>query len=269
MKKLLPILLVVVLAACSRVEPNHAGVLMQNYGKAGKADFTIVTGKVNTSAWGTELYQVPLYEKRASFADNAADGEQQKDFLTLQAADKTAFTSRPSYSYKVTKDRAIDVVFNNMHLKDEDFMKGLENNVLETRIYDIMKDVNRSFTTDTLMSVRGSTLYEKTVRDMVAKAFDEVGVQLLTFTAQLEFSKKVTDKIDTRNEVNQNVSVIDQRIIEQKKQNELAALQAEENIIKSRGITPQILSQMAVEKWDGKLPATWSGSNLPFVKVIP
>jgi len=45
-------------------------------------------------------------------------------------------------------------------------------------------------------------------------------------------------------------------------------LQAQENIIKSRGITPELLQQQAIEKWDGKLPSTWAGSTLPFVKNI-
>jgi len=48
----------------------------------------------------------------------------------------------------------------------------------------------------------------------------------------------------------------------------LAALKAEENVILSRGITPQILQQQALEKWDGVLPTTISGSSLPFVKNI-
>ena len=65
MKKHLTILaLAVLLTACSRVEPNQAGVLMENYGRNGKADFSIVTGRVWTIAPGTELYQVPLWEQR-------------------------------------------------------------------------------------------------------------------------------------------------------------------------------------------------------------
>lgn len=36
------------LASCERVAPNYAGVLMENYGKEGKSDFKIVSGKVST-----------------------------------------------------------------------------------------------------------------------------------------------------------------------------------------------------------------------------
>ena len=63
--------------------------------------------------------------------------------------------------------------------------------------------------------------------------------------------EKVKDKIDQRNEVNTNVSVIDQKILEQKKQNELAELQAQELIIRSEGLTPEILTEMYIQKWNG------------------
>lgn len=55
---------------CARVEPNQAGVLMENYGKEGKSDFSIVSGKVWLFAPGTELYKVPLFEQRATFDKN-------------------------------------------------------------------------------------------------------------------------------------------------------------------------------------------------------
>ena len=40
---------------------------MENYGKEGKEDFKIVSGKVSTWEWGTELFQVPLFEQRGGF----------------------------------------------------------------------------------------------------------------------------------------------------------------------------------------------------------
>ena len=94
---------VVLFASCERVAPNYAGVLMENYGKQGKEDFKIVAGKVSTWELGTELFQVPLFDQRGEFSDP----------VTLKAADNTEFTARPTYSYKVMKNRAIDIVFDN------------------------------------------------------------------------------------------------------------------------------------------------------------
>ena len=157
MKKLFTFLTIISITllttSCSWVKPNYAGILMQNYGKNGKSDFTIVTGKVWTAAPGTELFQTPLFDQRGEFVDS----------LHLKAADNTQFTARPSYSFKVIKDRAIDVVFDNKHLDEsgDDFVQSLEDNILEPRIYDLIKEESRKYKTDELMADGGSLLFEK------------------------------------------------------------------------------------------------------------
>lgn len=247
MKKLFFIAVVAfaTLTSCERVAPNYQGVLMENYGKDGKSDFSLVKGKVNTMSPGTELFQVPLFEQRAKFESS----------LNLKAADNTAFNSKPSYSYSVIENRAVDVVFQNKQLgSGDEFMKALEDNILETKIYDIMKEESRRYTTDSLMANGGSLKFEERVQDLVKKEFEAKGLLLVTFSAQLDFSEKVTAKIDSRNEVNTNISVLDQQIEEQKKRNELEKLKTEQNIIRSQGITPQLLQEQFIEKWDGKTP---------------
>jgi hypothetical protein len=247
MKKLsLMLLLVAVLTGCgTRVQPNYAGVLMENYGKDGKSDFSLQKGRVNTWAWGSELYQVPLWEQRASFAEP----------VTLKAADNTEFTSSPLYSFKIIEKRAVDVVFDNKQLgSGSDFIQELQDNILETKILDIMKEVSRSYTTEDLMANGGSIAFENKVQDLVLKEFENRGIELISFSTQLNFSEKVTAKIDSRNEVNTNISVLDQKIEEQKKQNELEELVKQQNLIRSAGITPALLQQQFIEKWDGKTP---------------
>ena len=117
--------LIVSLAACSRVEPNQAGVLMQNYGRNGKSDFAIVVGRVWTAMPGTQLYQVPLWEQRGQF----------ENVLLLKAADNTEFSATPVYSFRVVKERAVDVVFDNKQLgSDDGFIDSLEDNILEPNL---------------------------------------------------------------------------------------------------------------------------------------
>lgn len=246
MKKVALLLIgTIVIASCEFVKPNYQGVLMENYGKSGKSDFSLVKGKVNTWGAGTELFEVPLFEQRAKF-----DGA-----ITLKASDNTDFSCKPNYSYSVIEQRAVDVVFQNKQLgSGDEFMKSLEDNILEAKIYDIMKEESRKYTTDSLMANGGSLRFEENVQDLVSKEFNNRGLSLTTFSAQLDFSDKVKAKIDTRNEVNTNLSVLDQQIQEQRKRNELAQLKAEENKILSSGITPQLLQQQFIEKWDGHAP---------------
>lgn len=246
MKKLITSFFVItILASCERVAPNYFGVLMEGYGKNGKSDYSLQKGRVNTMAPGSELFQVPAFEQRANF----------EIILHLKAADNTEFTSKPIYTYKAMESRVTDLVFQNARLgSGDEFMRSLENNVLEPHIYDLIKEESRKYITDTLMSNGGSLKFERLCQEKVKKALEDKGLELITFSANLDFSAKVKTKIDTRNEVNTNISVIDQQIIEQRKKNELAELKSLENIIQSRGITPQLLQQQFIQKWDGKTP---------------
>lgn len=236
-------------SSCERVAPNYAGVLMENYGKNGKEDFTIVSGRVSVFEPGTELFQVPLFDQRGEFSKP----------VVLKAADNTEFTARPTYSYKVIKNRAIDVVFDNKHVKDSEtengkdgFMQSLEDNILEPRIYDLIKEESRKYKTDSLMADGGSLSFEKELENIVRDEFERRGLLLQSFSAQLEFSDKVKEKIDNRNEVNTNITVLDQQIEEQKKRNELERLKTEQALIQSQGLTKEILYKKFIDKWDGK-----------------
>lgn len=251
---------IMTLTSCERVAPNFAGVLMENYGKNGKSDYSRQQGRVSTIAPGTELFQVPLYEQRADFGDR---------ILHLKAADNTEFTAKPLYSYKAIDNRVVDLVFQNARLGGgDDFMKALEDNVIEPHIYDLIKEESRKYITDSLMASGGSLKFEQVVQELVRKSFEDKGLQLLTFSANLDFSEKVKQKIDTRNEVNTNVSVIDQQIIEQKKRNELARLQTEYNKILSEGLTEQILTKQFIDKWDGKTPLYGGQVPVTLMKAI-
>jgi len=266
MKKVLGLLLgLMLLTSCERVAPNYYGVLMENYGKNGKDDYSKQQGRVSTMSPGTELFQVPAWEQRGVFTNE--EGEERT--LSIKAADNTAFTSKPLYSYKVIPSKVVDVVFQNARLgSGDDFMKALQDNVLEPRIYDIIKEASRAYTTDSLMANGGSLKFEQYVQAIVKKEFEKSGLELISFSLNLDFSKKVKAKIDSRNEVNTNISVLDQQIAEQKKRNELEALKTEQNKIRSAGITPQLLQEQAIRKWNGKLPTTYSGGSLPFVKTV-
>lgn len=113
---------------------------------------------------GHRTFQVPLFDQRGEFAEA----------VTLKAADNTEFKACPTYSYKVIKDRAIDVVFDNKHIgRGSDFMSSLEDNILEPRIYDLIKEESRKHKTDSLMADGGSLVFEKRLEQIVDMEFEK------------------------------------------------------------------------------------------------
>lgn len=161
MKKIKPTLVLVAflfLSACERVAPNYYGVLMENCGKNGKSDYSRQQGRVTTAGACTELFQVPAFEQRADFGDRV---------LHLKAADNTEFSAKPLYSYKAKEDRVVDLVFQNARLgSGDDFMRALEDNVLEPHIYDLIKEESRKYVTDSLMANGGSLRFEEAVQEL-------------------------------------------------------------------------------------------------------
>lgn len=85
-----------------------------------------------------------------------------------------------------------------------------------------------------------------------------IGVLIILSTIIYFFYKLIKnlkdEKIDSRNEVNTNISVLEQKIEEQKKNNELERLKTEQALIQSRGLTKEILYKQFIDKWDGKTP---------------
>lgn len=271
------IVFIVMFWSCERVAPNYQGVLMENYGKNGKSDFSLQKGKVWVAAPGTELFQVPLWEQRGVFKNE--DGSDR--ILHLKSADNTEFSSRPMYSFKAIESRCVDIVFENKQLSsNDDFMEALMDNILETKIYDIMKEVSKTYTTQSLMetitlsdgtTTSGSLKYEKAVESILKKEFETKGLELMTFSCQLEFTEAVTKKIDSRNEVNTNVQVIDQKIIEQTKQLELSRITAEIEMVplviaKRNGVLDEYIKLKAYEAWTITKQPIYGNSPISFLK---
>lgn len=231
------------LSGCQRVEPNNAGVLMENYGKDGKADFQVVSGKVYTFWFGTELYTIPLFEQRYN-----AD-----DVITLKSGDSTQFNVKPIYSYRVIKERAVDVVFDSKQVMGDDKgkMTSIETNILNPRITEIIRTALSKEKSTDLMSEGGSVKFNENIRKQVKDEFERRGFELISFSAMLDYSSEVKEIINKRNQSNTSLETIESEIIQAKKKLELERINADIAIVKSQGLTKEILQQQFIEKWNG------------------
>lgn len=239
------------LSSCDYVQPNYVGVKQENYGKEGKADFHLVKGKVNTWGPGTELYQVPLFEQTGGGFEKP---------LNLKSSDNQPFTALPKYSFEIIEEKAIDVVFYNKHLgKDEEFLQGLQDKVIEPRMYDVIKEKSREKLNDSLM--KGNLAFEKWCTLEITKLLAEKGIRLITFSLNLDFPKAVSQKLEQRSEMNSNLENLKIKVAEQKLKNELAEAEVQGKLIYSRGLTKEILQEQWIKKWDGVLPNTITGNS--------
>lgn len=270
MKKTIKLLALIIsvgilMSSCSTVvQPNYGGVLMQNYGKSGKSDYSEQFGRVSDWGFGTQLFQVPLWQQRASVEDT----------LHMQDSKNNVMTCYPKYAYSILKGRLVDVVFNNSQIAKQNssdggsFLKNIEDNVLEMAIYDIIKEQSRKHLADSLMNNGGSLKFEKECEDIIRTFFESKGFKLDAITIQLTYSNKIMETLDKRLEVSTSVSTLDQEIIQQLKINQLEELRTDFALIQSRALTPEILEARRIARWDGHYPMYYSGNGLPLPMIM-
>lgn len=71
-----------------------------------------------------------------------------------------------------------------------------------------------------------------------------------------EFNKAIEDK-----------KIAEQGALAAKFTLERMKLEAEAQVIKQASLSPMVLQEMAINKWDGKMPQYFSGSQLPFITI--
>lgn len=134
------------------------------------------------------------------------------------------------------------------------------NEVIEEVLFTHVKNAYRiklsNYTTDELVSKREE--FEKATEDYLREVLLKENFELGEMTSGLKYPASLEASITAKNEAVQK---------SQKAQNELELVKAEAekmlvaaraekeaNLLKTQALTPQVLEQLWIEKWDGHLP---------------
>ena len=246
------IFVLTILGSRERVEPNEIGVLVQNYGKDIKEDYSVTTGRVFTFVPGTYLYKIPSYEQRSTIDEP----------IVSKTSDNSEFVIRFNYSYKVDPTQVQKVIREHSNIfKEGNDLKEVEKRSLNIIISDVVREIISETTSTSLMSVGGTTSFNKEARKRIDAAFKARGFILQNFSPVLEASKSVKSSIDARNQADSEIATLDSKITQAEKQAKLSKIQAETNIISGQAITDQELKKLLIEKWNGQLPTTYVCSD--------
>ena len=238
MKKILMgLILSTMVISCSRVEPNYEGVLMENYGRNGKEDFSTVTGKQWVISPGTQLYQVPMFE---------TSGDPQA--VQVSAKDAGVFTVDPSYQYQPIRGKGVDIVFNYKHLgidEPEVMMDNVENAILNKIVTNAYREEARNYTTDSLMNNLGK--FELSVQSRLKEEFKTKFFDLTTLTSGLKPPASMLKAVEDRNKAIQEANRVKNELETSRMLLEKAKIDAETNKVQSVGLTREILMQQYIE----------------------
>jgi len=249
------LLAVITITSCTRIAPGSVGVKVNQFGSdKGVMDATECTGFVWYNPIKYDIYEFPVtiqhkeYVEAESFIVNSKDGAE--------------FHVSPIINYSVRPDKVVDVF---KSYKKE--LPELEAGFIKTAVYDAFRIATNAFTLDSLISNRGG--YEKMVRTLLDKELLSNGFLISQFTSNLVYPETFKRAIESKNAMVQQaqqaenqvkLSEANARIQIAKAEGNAKSLviqaeaDAQANKLRQQSLTPLLIQQQFIEKWNGVLP---------------
>lgn len=254
---------------CTRVDSSEVGIRFNKLSltEQGKLDASPVTGYVFYNPITTAVHTYPTFVQRVDYEP-----------FTVNTKDAAIFTMDPTMAYYLNRDKAAEVFF-----KYRKSLEEIQEGYMRTVIYDAYRVTANAYTSDELMANRAN--FEQEVRIMLDSTLTQEGFTVTEFTSQITPPESLRKMIDAKNaavqaalkaenEVKQ--AEANAKIAVAKAQGEAKAMkikadaEAYYNRTISASLSPMVIQEDFIEKWDGKLPTYMIGGNGGNVmKVLP
>lgn len=245
---------VISLSSCrERIDAGYEGIKVNLYGSdKGVDEVSLVTGTVWYNPITTKIYEYPTFVQTVDYAP-----------FSINAKDGSSFTVDPTISLKIVDGKSAEVF---KKYRKEDITE-----VINTTLYNYVRNAFRiqlnNYTTDELVSKREE--FEKAIEDRLAEELFAENFQLEQMTSGLQYPQTLVNAIDAKNAAVQEAQKAQNEVLKIKAEAEkkIAAAKGEAQALKIKGdaeaeynrkiaasLSPLIVQQMMLEKWDGKLP---------------
>lgn len=229
------------LVTIERIDAGYVGIKVNLVGNnRGVDDITEVTGWVLYMPLFTQIHEFPTFT-------------QVKDYepFHVNAKDGSEFTVDPTFSYYVNKDM-VPRMFSQYRRN----LSELENGYIRNVIMDSYRIIANQFSSDSLISNR--QLFETRIQTMLQEELSKEGFIFQQLTSNLTAPQSLKDAIDAKNRTTQEAYQAENKLrqAEAEAKAKIIAAEAEKKVndLKASALTPLIIQQMYIEKWDGKLP---------------
>ena len=249
------LLLVVLVNSCERIDAGHVGVKVNLYGdNKGVSDVTEVTGMVFYNPITHNIYEFPTFIQHKEYTgDNS---------FIVNSKDGSEFHVSPIINYSVQREK-VPTIFS----KYRRSLEQIEEGFLKTAVFDAFRLATNKYTADELIGNRQQ--YEIEVRRILETQLLKEGFTIQQFTSNLVYPETFKKAIEAKNNAVQAALRAENEVKTAEAQAKIkvataegnakamltsAKAEAEANTLKQRTLTPLLLQQQWIEKWDGKLP---------------
>ena len=239
--------------SCTRIDAGHEGILVKLYGTdKGVQDVSLVTGRVWYNPFTEEVFQFPTFVQTIDYSA-----------FTVNAKDGSVFTVDPTMSFRVIPGESPRIF--GKYRKDID-------QITQTTLYNYTRDAFRiqfnQYTTDSIISNRQS--FEDKVQVALDKALRKEGFELEQMTSGLQYPDEIVRAVNLKNRAVQQALQVENELkvaeAQARKKIVEAEAEAKANELRQRTLTPLLIQQQFIEKWDGRTPLY--GNSPTFFKNV-
>lgn len=240
-KKILAGVSLLSLAACTRIDAGHEGILINLYGSdSGVQDVSLVTGWVWYNPFSEDVDEYATFVQTIDY-----------EAFDVNAKDGSSFTVDPTLSFNIEPGNAPKIYTKYRKTLDE---------VSKTTIFNYVKDSFRTqmnkYTTDEIVS--GREQFESDVQKTLSDVLSKEGFRLEQLTSGLKYPQTIVDAVNNKNKAVQDAMKVENELRVSEAQAKKLIVQAEAenkaNQLKQQSLTPMLIQQQFIEKWDGKTP---------------
>jgi regulator of protease activity HflC (stomatin/prohibitin superfamily) len=252
--------------SCERIDAGHVGVKVNLYGSGkGVGDVTECTGMVFYNPMTTRIYEFPTFIQHKEYSKT----EDSDNSFVINSKDGSEFHVSPIVNYSVQRDK-VPFIFSKYRRE----LPSIEEGFLKTTIYDAFRMTANEYTAEELISNR--QIFENKVRTKLDTDLLKEGFIINQLTSNLGYPETFKKAIEAKNNAVQTALTAENQVKTAEAQAKIkvataegnaqamlatAKAEAESNKMKQSTLTPMLLQQMWIEKWDGALPTTQLGSG--------
>lgn len=257
--------------SCERIDAGHVGVKVNMYGSSkGVSDITEVTGWAFYNPFTQKIYEFPIFMQHKEYKQTIEEGQVVSDeSFVVNSKDGSEFHVSPIINYSVNRDK-VPQIFS----KYRRSLPEIEEGFLKTAVYDAFRLATNKYTADELISNRA--VFEVEVRRLLEGQLLAEGFVINQFTSNLEYPETFKKSIEAKNNAVQAALRAENEVKTAEAQAKIkiataegnakamltqAKAEAEANQLKQKTLTPMLIQQQWIERWNGKLPETMLGDK--------
>lgn len=249
------VVLVFLMASCERIDAGHVGVKVNLFGDdKGVADVAEVTGVVFYNPLSSQIYEFPTFIQHKEYT-----GE---NSFIVNSKDGSEFHVSPIINYSIKRER-VPYIFS----KYRRSLEQIEEGFLKTSVFDAFRLATNKYTADQLISNR--QLYEIEVRRILELELLKEGFIINQFTSNLIYPDSFKNAINAKNNAVQQALMAENRVKTAEAEAKIkvataegnakamltvANAEAQANKLKQTTLTPLLVQQSFINKWNGVLP---------------